>query len=467
MKKINKQTVSDLEQTRFTNLRDSIEQSFEQANLSIVVLDDDPTGTQTVHDVPVLTDWNKQSIEAEFINRTPLFFILTNSRSLKEVDAILLNEQIAQNLLIVSWKTKRKFLVISRSDSTLRGHFPAETNALASMLFKQKPLLFFIPAFYQGGRITLNSEHYVLETKYYIPACETPFANDPTFGFKSSYLPSYIEEKTKGLYPAYRIISIPLNELRGKGSVIIKSIAQSAFPGSIIVPDAVNRNDLEIFAAGFWKWFQPKSPVLFRSAASIVPVLAGQEEKNILSGKELSTSGNGILIVVGSYVPKTSAQLNHLFEKYDPVQIELPVKSVLKNDFRSITISLAHQVNEALSRNKTVVLFTSRKLITAKSKDESLQIVNRVSEALIQTVNQVQVRPKVFVAKGGITSSDVATKSLHVKKAIVKGQIIPGVPVWTLGKESRFPGMNYIIFPGNVGGDDAISEVITKISSNG
>jgi len=464
MKKLNWQIVFDLAHGRFTNLRKSIKKSFTRSNLSIIVLDDDPTGTQTVHDVPVLTEWSKNIIATEFRNETSLFFLLTNSRSLSEEDAILINAQIAQDIISASEETDRKFIVISRSDSTLRGHFPAETDTLSRHLFNQKPILFFIPAFYQGGRVTISGNHYVLEKDEYIPASKTPFAKDPAFGFTTSNLPLYIEEKTNGSFPANKVISISLDDLRNKGYKKAWSIVRSASSGAIIIPDAVNRNDLEIFAAGFWKWFQPGSPVLFRSAASIVPVLVGQKEKRLLDGQNISGSGNGILVVAGSYVPKTTSQLNHLFETHRPVEVELAVETLLEKDFDPISTSLANQVNEALMQDKTVVLYTSRKLIKANEKNESLSIVNRVSKALIQTVDRIKVRPKALIAKGGITSSDVATKALRVKRATVKGQILPGVPVWTLGEESRFPGMNYIIFPGNVGDDDAISTVVTKIS---
>jgi uncharacterized protein YgbK (DUF1537 family) len=71
-----------------------------------------------------------------------------------------------------------------------------------------------------------------------------------------------------------------------------------------------------------------------------------------------------------------------------------------------------------------------------------------------------------LIAKGGITSSDIATKSLKVKLAMVAGSILPGVPVWKLGEESLFPGMHYVIFPGNVGGDDALSLAVAKFAKD-
>jgi uncharacterized protein YgbK (DUF1537 family) len=69
------------------------------------------------------------------------------------------------------------------------------------------------------------------------------------------------------------------------------------------------------------------------------------------------------------------------------------------------------------------------------------------------------------LTKGGITSSDIATEGLAVKDALVCGQIIPGVPVWKLGAESRYPGLIYVVFPGNVGDAQALVEVVNKLRS--
>lgn len=75
-------------------------------------------------------------------------------------------------------------------------------------------------------------------------------------------------------------------------------------------------------------------------------------------------------------------------------------------------------------------------------------------------VGRLTVTPAFVIAKGGITSSDVGTKALAVKKANVLGQIRPGIPVWQTGEESRFPSVPYVIFPGNVGDDSTLKEAV-------
>ena len=78
---------------------------------------------------------------------------------------------------------------------------------------------------------------------------------------------------------------------------------------------------------------------------------------------------------------------------------------------------------------------------------------------------RLEVRPRYLIAKGGITSSDLATKGLGVKRARVLGQILPGVPVWELGPETKFPGLPYVVFPGNVGGPEALQDAVQKLKT--
>ena len=184
----------------------------------LVVLDDDPTGTQTVVDIPVLTERSVDALCAELQSDFPAFYILTNSRSLPEAEAIQLNQQIGQNLLAASRQTGRDFALVSRSDSTLRGHFPAEMDALAEVLEQQFDGWLLIPFFLEGGRFTIDDIHYVQEGDELIPAGETPFAKDSTFGYQSSNLRAWVAEKTNGRIPASDVLSISLHDIRQGGA---------------------------------------------------------------------------------------------------------------------------------------------------------------------------------------------------------------------------------------------------------
>src|SRR2546428_4638210 len=92
----------------------------------VVVLDDDPTGTQTVHGIPVLTEWSVEALRAELANDLPACFLLTNSRSLSLVEAQALNTTIGHNLQEAARDVPRRFVVVSRSDPPCAATFPAK-----------------------------------------------------------------------------------------------------------------------------------------------------------------------------------------------------------------------------------------------------------------------------------------------------------------------------------------------------
>ncbi|NQU87885.1 MAG: hypothetical protein HQ541_19220 [Mariniphaga sp.] len=444
----------------YKNRKEFLNQEF-----TIIVLDDDPTGTQTVFDVPVLTTWGKSEIHKELQVGERLFFILTNSRSLTPNEAEKLAMKIGRNIKAASEISGRKVLVISRGDSTLRGHYPIEVDALGKGLGIENSPQILIPALFQGGRYTINDIHFVREGDDLIPAAETPFAKDNTFGYTSSDLKEYIEEKTHGNIKAKDVVSISLDNLRIGGPVKINEILDTFKQGQACIVNAVSQSDLEVFASGFLKWFKNSKTILFRTAASVVPSLAGLPVKNPLQKNDLCFEGMGGIIAVGSYVPKTSLQLDFLKKNYKVEYIEINVANLLNPKGYKLEVSSAtKKIDRNLKAGQSVVVYTSRKIIKGNSPEESLRIVNMVSEGMVEVFKNVKTQPRFFISKGGITSSDILTKSLEVKKAKVLGQIIPGVPIWKLGDESKFPKLLFMAFPGNLGGEDAVYEVVKKFN---
>jgi uncharacterized protein YgbK (DUF1537 family) len=201
---------------------------------------------------------------------------------------------------------------------------------------------------------------------------------------------------------------------------------------------------------------------LFRTAAQFVSARLGLEPRPLLAPQDLHLprTGGG-LIVVGSYVPNTTEQLKPLLANTAIARVELAVDSVVNEiSMPAALTNITRQVNEQLWAGQNVVLFTSRRLVTGPDAAESLCIGQRVSAALVEIVSHLELSPRFFVAKGGITASDLATKGLGVRRAMVRGQVLPGVPVWQFGPESRFPGLNYVVFPGNVGGPEALTQLV-------
>jgi len=236
-------------------------------------------------------------------------------------------------------------------------------------------------------------------------------------------------------------------------------------PGSVCVVNAAGQRDVEVFVAGLLQAEARGRRYLYRTAASFVPARCGLVSRPLLKSKELGRfNGGGVLIVVGSYVPRTSEQLTRLLAANRIAAVEARVAALLCAHRQEAEIlRLQEAIQASLAANKDVVVYTSRGLNTGMTSQETLRIGQKVSEGLVAMVRGLNARPHCIVAKGGITASNLATQALDVKRAVVRGQILPGVPVWELGRESRFPGLAYVVFPGNVGGPDSLASLISQL----
>jgi uncharacterized protein YgbK (DUF1537 family) len=431
----------------------------------VVVMDDDPTGTQTVHNTPVLTEWSVEALQAELQSNFPAFYILTNSRSLTLHAARALNTDIGRNLIEARKRVNRDFVVVSRSDSTLRGHFPGEVEALASALGENFDGWIVIPFFLEGGRYTVEDTHYVEEGGWLIPSAETEFARDSVFGYRCSNLRDWVEEKTGGRVSSEDVLSIAIEDVRMGGPAGVTERLLSLQRSTICVVNAAGYRDVEVFVKGLLDAEAQGRRFLYRSAASFVRVRAGISPRPLLSSSDLDMPAQGGgLTLVGSHVPKTTRQLQKLLALPQMTGVEMDVEGILDGDRRDNEIDrICRSAEKLLQGDRDVVIYTSRRLVTAGHAESDLYIGNRVSEALITTLQRITSNLRYLIAKGGITASDVATKGLNVKRALVLGQILPGVPVWRLGSESRYAGIPYIVFPGNVGGDDALAETVRAL----
>lgn len=444
----------------------------------IVVLDDDPTGVQTVHGVYVYTDWREETISGAFIEETDMFYILTNSRSFSIEETKQAHEELASVIGRASRKAKKSFLLISRGDSTLRGHFPLETQTLKNTLFREQGIRYdgeiICPFFPEGGRYTIENIHYVKEGDVLIPAGQTEFAKDKTFGYQNSDLCRYVEEKTEGRFPASGCITISLESIRSLDTEGIKKELLKARDFQKIIVNAISYEDLEVFACGLLEAIKEGREYLFRTAAALPKILGRIPDKGLLKREDIRRAAekNGGLVVVGSHVKKTTSQLNALLEsrilkEKGITALEFDVNSCFSEDAMQAEMDRVRtQAEQAMEQGNTAVIYTSRMLLDTETKDKDaiLKASVRISDALSGMVNQLNSRPGFLIAKGGITSSDVGTKGLQVKKALVPGQVKKGIPVWLTGKESKFPDMAYVIFPGNVGETGTLKEIVEELA---
>jgi uncharacterized protein YgbK (DUF1537 family) len=440
-----------------------IREHFMDTGKTIVVFDDDPTGTQTSYDVTVLTAWTIPLLADELRKKPSILFILTNSRSMSEQAAIQLTWEIGQNLKQAVKESGQGIIPISRSDSTLRGHFPAEVSALARSLELEKAVWVLIPAFIEGGRYTIGDVHYIKEQQELIPVASTPFAKDKVFGYSHSNLKEWVEEKTKGDITANQVVSVSLEDIRVGGPQSVYEKLLTCRPGQVCIVNACSVRDLEVFAMEALLAEKAGISCLYRTSATFVPIRAGIAPGKIFQPEQVH-SPNGSLVIVGSHVPKTTSQLEYLLAKKTHAPLEVNVKELLQSSEKeTYANSIIQQTNQWLASGKDVIIYTSRQLEVGKDAESNLQINTIVSAFLVRLVQGLTIRPAYIVAKGGITSSDLATKGLGTVKALILGQIIPGVPVWQLDEQSKFPGMLYIVFPGNVGDHSALAEVCDKI----
>ncbi len=433
----------------------------------IIVLDDDPTGVQTVNGVNVYTDWTDESITDGFTESRPMFFILTNSRAWTAARVRSEYKKIADRILSTARRLGKNFLVISRSDSTLRGHYPLETEVLRETFERGSCSIdgeILMPFFKEGGRLTIGDVHYVKEGDRLIPAASTEFARDKTFGYSQSDLKLYIEEKTGGRYKASTVESITLEELRAGDIDGIAAKLDRLTDFNKAVVNATEYSDVEVFVRALTRSMSDGKNFLFRTAAALPKVIGGVKDRPLLDRKELvdANNPNGGLIIVGSHVRKTTEQLEALRAEDGVEFIEFDVHDVSTAALERI-VGLTEEI---ILSGRTAVIYTTRRLITLPSEEASLKLSVRISAALSSIVDRLSIRPKFLIAKGGITSSDIGTIGLHVKRALVLGQAAAGVPVWQLGSESKFPGLSYIIFPGNVGAVDTLKNIVSMLRAD-
>ena len=435
----------------------------------IIVLDDDPTGVQTVNGIHVYTDWTEESIAAGFAEENRMFFILTNSRAFQTAQTEEEHRTIAARVAAEARRTGKEFMLISRSDSTLRGHYPLETVTLARTLEESGERIdgeVLMPFFKEGGRFTIGDVHYVQEGAELTPAGDTEFARDKTFGYTSSDMKEYIEEKTQGAFRAADVVSISLDDLRAmRVDVIIKQLMAVTDFRKVIV-NAVDYVDVKVFAIAMIRAMKAGKHFLFRTAAAWTKVIGGVTDKPLLRRDELVVPGNanGGLIIIGSHVKKTTEQFEKLHELDAVKFVEFNHLLVLDTPRLEAELQrIIRETEDAIRHGMTVAVYTGRKRFDAGSEEESLRVSVQISDALTSIVRRLSVQPAFLIAKGGITSSDVGTKGLSVRRALVLGQVVPGIPVWQTGAESKFPGMSYIIFPGNVGAVETLRDVVKML----
>ena len=396
----------------------------------VAVLDDDPTGSQTVHDVAIVLALD----DADLRLAGDTTFFLTNTRSLPEADAAALTERVARTL----FEQEPELEIVSRSDSTLRGHVVAEVEAIErarrAVVGRGYDGVLLVPAFFEAGRFTRDDIHWAGDT----PVGETEFARDATFGYTSSNLRDFVREKT-----GEQASSLSLEDIRAG------RVGETLAKGGWIVVNAEGYGDLDAVVRAVR---ESGRAFLFRTGPSFVRSLAGIAPKDPLTADELAVRDGHGLVVVGSHVGLTTRQV----EAVEGLrEFELDVDALDPE-------GVGAQVREALA-TEDVLVYTSRIL-----KSGGLETAREVSKAVTQVVAAaLDAKPAWVIAKGGITSHDVAVEGLGIRRATVLGQLLPGmVSVFQPDEaDERAVGMPYVVFAGNVGDEHTLAEIIDRFRS--
>lgn len=447
--------------------RAAIADMLHRQRIRLVVIDDDPTGIQTVHGCLLLTDFSVERVAAALDDEAPFFYLLANSRALPEQEARKVVRQAVEAVLEANRTRGYNLVFLSRSDSTLRGHFPAEPDTMVEVLAEhgivpELPLL-FVPSFFEAGRMTVEGVHYMRSGDELTPVSETEFARDNVFGYANARLTEYIIEKCAGMVTQDEVAHIDLKTLRHSDPAELLEKLHTLGNKRCIAFDSLDYDDLGRIALAVLAQFEGEKghrAAVIRCSSSLPKVMSGIEEQAYIAAPESGARG---VVVVGSHVKKSTEQLNCLLAAEGVTGIEIDVEGIL-NDRPELMTEVLGEAAAAYNAGLTPVLYTSRREVRCDDVERRLALGAKISRFLVEAVRALPFRPDFLVSKGGITSHDILTHSLEVRTARVAGQAAAGIPTIRLGADEHFANLLYVIFPGNVGSAETLREVVTRLS---
>jgi uncharacterized protein YgbK (DUF1537 family) len=435
----------------------------------VIVLDDDPTGSQTVHSAPLLLRWDAESLRRGLEHPSPLLFVLANTRALEPELARDRVREICRTLrpLLEEAQTAGvldRWLLVSRGDSTLRGHFPLEVEAIQAELGPFDATL-LAPAFLPGGRTTRGGVHYL----HGEPVHTTDFARDRLFGFSSSSLPEWVAEKTRGVIPAASVERLDLADLEGSAAALQARLA-SFRDQSVVAVDAERPEQLAALGQAIWAVSDPSSlqsrRLLFQSAASLINGLVPlphqpRDSAGLAALRRCGASGQRlpVLVVVGSHVPLADQQLEQLLQEPACEGVEIPVAKLARvldrpaapGLIRSLERSWLEQLQAALDQGRTPVLFSSRGELVCASAQERRRFGLELAALMARLVAALAPQLGLIISKGGITTHTLLADGLGLDWVELQGQLLPGLSLVLTPADAKVPGLPVVTFPGNLG----------------
>ena len=420
----------------------------------LVVLDDDPTGVQTLAGVRVLLAWDAPRIASALSGRTAVHLI-TNTRALR-VERV---QPLVEDAVHAALAGVPEARIVLRGDSTLRGHLLEEYLGVREVISPRRwPVLLLVPALPSAGRVTVDGVHLFERGGVRTPLHETEYARDGIFSYDSARLLEWAEQRSGGLFEATAGRELHLGRLRADGDAVstaLSELASRRVP-AVLAPDAETLSDLEAIARGFRIAVAAGVDVVVRCSPTFAGVLG---RTTAPAPAPLPLFGDGVLVVCGSYVDQTTRQLGRLLAAHPGSLVEADVRLLAGASPRREIERLAGEVSSALVGGRLAVLATPR---TRPKETTSLEAGERIARNLAQVVAALAPRPSVLVAKGGITSAVTLRDGVGADEADVLGPVLPGVSRWA----ARWPDgrpLDYLVAPGNVGDDDLLVQLVDGI----
>ena len=436
--------------------------------MKIVVIDDDPTGSQSVYGCPLLLSWDQDILTKGIRSPSSLLFVLANTRSMSPQMAETTTRDICQSIQKSINNTDLNFddvLFISRGDSTLRGHGVLEPTILSQEL-GPFDATFHVPAFFEGGRTTVNGVHFLNGSPVHL----SNFASDQIFGYSTSYLPDWLEEKSKGEILSQSVFRVTIEQLQDaiksdKGMkelcVFLKALSRNV---SVVV-DAEDSSHLEVFAKAVIQLMGEKR-FLFRSAASLISAFAQLPKNSYIPSslaslrlKDQCSIYKPGLIVVGSHVQLADQQLAVLLKNKNCEGVELPVykiSRVLDGSLPDVLLKDLEnrwfmQLKKILQAYKTPVLYTSRGEVSFPSVAKRMFFGLQLAELMARLTTHLCYDLGYVIIKGGITTQILLQKGLGLGIVELKGQLLPGLSVICPYSNENIGQLPILTFPGNLG----------------
>ena len=443
--------------------------------MKIIIIDDDPTGSQTVNGCNLILRWDYETLLKGLKDSSNLLFILANTRSLSKKDVKIRLKEICSALREImnnSSFAEEDFVLISRGDSTLRGHNFVEPDIINELL-GPFDATFYIPAFMEGNRTTINGIHFVDN----IPINKTIFSKDKIFGFNTSNIKELISEQSNHQLNFNDIENIFIQDFEFLESNQINKLSmyiEKLKDNKKVIVDIINYSQLDKFS-NIIKSLLNKKRFLFRSSASFISSLSNIKytQKDYIYFSQLRRKNNidqimKGLIVIGSYVELTTLQLNKVLEisLCEPIEINvLKLYELFKlednldqlNSFKQL---LLNSVRNILGQESIPVLFTSRDIVSPIDNNDLIRFQDFLSAFLAEIVSAIKYEIGYLISKGGITTHTIISKGLKADSVYLEGQILPGVSLVTFNLLEQKGKLPIVTFPGNIGNNMSLVKAL-------